>query len=107
MKSVHDYLRICHTYCNHLGGLSWSQTDNAVEFAAGAMFAYAEEIARFLEGFARERLLHFAHVLHLLSFLKPKPRADAAEEIHRLRLAYLRAPGTLHNAGVFFAHLCR
>jgi hypothetical protein len=105
MKLVHNYLRICHTYCDFLGGLRWSQSEDAVDFAAGGTFLFAEEIAQFLEGFARDRLLHFAHVLHLLIFLRG-PVTDSPD-VSRLRGLFAFVKGGLRNAGAFFAHLCR
>jgi hypothetical protein len=105
MNLVHNYLRICHTYCDTLGGLRWSDSEDAVEFASGRTFVFAEEIAQFLEGFARHRLLHFANVLHALIFLRGP--ATVSADISRLRWAYKRSAGTLRNAGAFFAHLCR
>ena len=48
------YLQIPAEYCRSFGGLRWAQYGEAVEFlegpAAGRTFAFAAEIARFLEG---------------------------------------------------------
>ena len=52
------YLQIPASYCRSIGGLRWAHYGEAVEFlegpAAGLTFAFAPEIALFLEGF-RER----------------------------------------------------
>src|SRR5262249_10895819 len=104
MNAVNEYLRICHTYCNFFGGLRWSHSEDTVDHADGATFVFAEEIAQFLEGFARERVIHFAHILHLLSFLRSSRAGNI--EIDRLRGIYRGAKGTLRNAGTFFALLC-
>ena len=66
------YLQIPATYCRSFGGLRWAQYGEAVEFlegpAAGRTFAFAAEIAVFLEGLQDPggSILGFGFVLHLL-----------------------------------------
>ena len=49
------YLRIPESYCRWIGGLRWAHYGDAVEFlegpASGRTFAFAAEIALFMEGF--------------------------------------------------------
>jgi hypothetical protein len=107
MDVVQDYLRLVGAYCQYLGGLRWSSVEDAIEHHDGHTFAFNEEIALFLEGWAaHKRLVHFGHVLHLLSLLRDR-RAPAGPGIARLRRAFIDAGRPLRNAGAFAAILCR
>jgi hypothetical protein len=101
------YLRLSYAYCDELGGLRWSFQEDAVITKDGSMFAFSEEIALFLEGFAScGRLIHFGYMLHMMQWLRetdhnPKP------EIRKLNRAYAASWRQPRNAGAFCAILCR
>jgi hypothetical protein len=112
-----------------LVGLRWSSNDNSLEFAVGH-FAFAEEIAEFLEGFAHvRRIVHFAFMVRLLQLLRQAPDESEAADSARRRLLLLvrQAPaqseaacsarwrlwklftdtkGSLRSAGAFCGRLC-
>jgi hypothetical protein len=107
MQAAKSYLRLCSDYCQHLGGLRWSATEDALEYPDGATFAFNEEVALFLEGFASAgRLIAFGHVLHLLHLLRRGGRRTTPEAA-RLARAYADAGRPLRNAGAFCAALVR
>jgi hypothetical protein len=110
------YLQIPDAYCRSFGGLRWAQYGEAVEFLggpdAGRTFAFAAEIARFLEGLLTpgQSFLAFGCVLHMLYLIGLGERAQGHDSIHRLRrinepFRDLRSP--LRNAGALCAWLCR
>jgi hypothetical protein len=110
------YLQIPAAYCRSFGGFRWAQYGEAVEFLdgpdAGRTFAFAPEIARFLEGLltAGEPPLAFGSVLHLLYLVGLGERAAGKGSSHRVdRIAEpfrdLKSP--LRNAGALCARLCR
>src|SRR5947208_8914102 len=107
MNPADRYLRLPGAYCDFLGGLRWSTAEDALERRDGSLFAFAEEVALFLEGFAAGgRLIHFGFFLHLLDLLR---NADSSRGRHSLRLgaAFAEAGMLLRNAGAFCAVLCR
>jgi len=107
MNAVQEYLRLSSAYCQFLGGLRWSSSDDTVVYPDGRTFAFNEEIAAFLAGFGRQRpLMHFGHVLHLLDLLR-NSRELPAREVVRLRHAFAEADASIANAGAFFASVCR
>ena len=85
------YLQIPDAYCRSFGGLRWAQRGEAVEFLggpdAGRTFAFAAEIARFLEGLLTpgKSILAFGCVLHILYLIGLGERAQGHGSIHRLR----------------------
>ena len=110
------YLQIPAAYCRSFGGLRWAQRGEAVEFLdgpdAGRTFAFAAEIARFLEGMLTpgKSFLAFGCVLHILYLIGLGERSQGNGSIHRLRrinepFRDLRSP--LRNAGALCAWLCR
>jgi hypothetical protein len=110
------YLQIPDAYCRSFGGLRWAQYGEAVEFLggpdAGRTFAFAAEIARFLDGMLSpgRSVLAFGCVLHILYLIGLGERAEEHDEIHRLhrineQFRDLRSP--LRNAGALCAWLCR
>jgi hypothetical protein len=107
MHAINYYLQIPRGYCQWLGGLRWSYTLDAVEYEDVGTFAFAADIARFLEGFASQRpLIHFGSVLHLLHLLG-YGRIAPPIELVALRTAYRDAGRPARNAGVVCAQLCR
>jgi hypothetical protein len=107
MNAILNYLHLPTEYCQFLQGLRWSVDDNALVHPDGTTFAFNEEVAQFFEGLTRGgRLLHFAHVLHLLDLLR-QPRAAANPVAARLQRAFARSDRSLRNAGAFCATLCR
>ena len=106
------YLQIPASYCASIGGLRWAHYGEAVEFlegpAAGMTFAFAPEIALFLEGFRGTEgdggVPAFGHVLHLLYLVGLGDRAAAQSSRSGNCLARIaevfRAEGCpLRNAG--------
>jgi hypothetical protein len=119
MAEAWFYLRIPREYGDRLGGLRWSDSAEAVEYPDGKTFAFRQEIARFLEGFASVRpLIHFAHVLHLLDLIGLgrlpdfDQRPPAAWKLSAAFGQEARAQPPQgarqqhRNAGVFCARLC-
>ena len=112
------YLQIPAAYCRSFGGLRWAQYGEAVEFlegpAAGRTFAFAGEIAVFLEGLqdAGGALLSFGFVLHLLYLIGLGERAARHGEGSALCVERIAGPFRalgcpLRNAGALCAALCR
>jgi hypothetical protein len=112
------YLQIPADYCRSFGGLRWAQYGEAVEFldgpAAGRTFAFAAEIALFLEGLqtAGSCGLNFGFVLHLLYLIglsdRGAPAGDSSGRSLERIAAPFRALGCpLRNCGAFCAWLCR
>ncbi len=108
------YLQIPASYCRSIGGLRWAHYGEAVEFlegpAAGLTFAFAPEIALFLEGFRGMDggVPAFGHVLHLLYLigLGDRTGADASRSANCLKriASQFRALGCpLRNAGALCA----
>jgi hypothetical protein len=108
MSPAERYLRLSTVYCNQLGGLRWSSTDDALEYPDGTTFALKEEVALFVEGFASTRghAIHFAFILHLLDLLRDSDSKAFARSAQQLSRAFAAAGRPLRNAGVFCAALC-
>ena len=79
------YLRIPESYCQSMGGLRWAHYGDAVEFvegeASGQTFAFAPEIALFMEGLRdlEGGFPAFGHVLHLLYLIGLGDRAGSKD----------------------------
>jgi hypothetical protein len=109
------YLQIPADYCRSFGGLRWAQYGEAVEFLdgpdAGRTFAFAAEIARFLEGSlaTRQSFLAFGSVLHVLYLIGLGDRAKgrgAVRCLQRIALPFRVLGGPLRNAGALCGSLC-
>jgi hypothetical protein len=103
------YLGVLREYTSDLGGgLRWSATADAIEFADEVTFAFAAEAIHFLEGFASQRsLIPFSCMLRLLHLLRPRPETPpVSPPFALLRTAFRQAHRDYRNAGVFAAHLC-
>jgi hypothetical protein len=112
------YLQIPAEYCRSFGGLRWAQYGEAVEFlegpAAGRTFAFAAEIAVFLEGMhdAPGAFLSFGFVLHLLYLVGLGERAarhgeSSATCVERIAAPFRALGCPLRNAGALCASLCQ
>jgi hypothetical protein len=110
------YLQIPAEYCRWFGGLRWAHYGEAVEFlegpSAGCTFAFAREIALFLEGLraADGPLLDFGLVLHLLYLIGLGDRATSLGPgrcLERIAGAFRTLGCPLRNAGALCAWLCR
>ena len=112
------YLQIPATYCRSFGGLRWAQYGEAVEFlegpAAGRTFAFAAEIAVFLEGLQDPggSILGFGFVLHLLYLIGLGDRAARHGEgcapcVERIAMPFRELACPLRNAGALCSWLGR
>ena len=112
------YLQIPATYCRSFGGLRWAQYGEAVEFlegpAAGRTFAFAAEIAVFLEGLQDPggSILGFGFVLHLLYLIGLGDRAARHGEgcalcVERIAAPFRELGCPLRNAGALCSWLSR
>src|SRR5262249_50063728 len=103
-------LRLPEGYCAHLGRLRWAANGEAVEYDDGTTFAFRNELALFLEGFASGgRLIDFGFILHLLHLLRRgrgrhPPPAQAQPPSWAFNVV---SPAPLRNAGALCAMLCR
>src|SRR5580700_39283 len=113
------YLQIPASYCRSIGGLRWAHYGEAVEFlegpAAGMTFAFAPEIALFLEGFrgtdGERGVPAFGHVLHLLYLIGLGDRAGANDLrpgncLNRIAIRFRAEGCPLRNAGALCAAIC-
>jgi hypothetical protein len=106
MTPAERYLRLSDSYCDALGGLRWSFPEDGLVYRDGSPFAFNEEIALFLEGFAwRGRCIHFVFILHLFHLLRDT-RSAVTPGSQRLNQAYEAAGRLPRNAGCFCALLC-
>ena len=112
------YLQIPATYCRSFGGLRWAQYGEAVEFlegpAAGRTFAFAAEIAVFLEGLQGPggSIVGFGFVLHLLYLIGLGDRAARHGEgcalcVERIAAPFRELGCPLRNAGALCSWLSR
>ena len=112
------YLQIPAHYCRSFGGLRWAQYGEAIEFlegpAAGRTFAFAAEVAAFLEGLESSSgsLPGFGFVLHLLYLVGLGDRAARHGEETALCVERIAAPFhalgcPLRNAGALCSWLSR
>jgi hypothetical protein len=107
MNAAECYLRLPGAYCDFLGGLRWSAEDDVLEFRDGTHFAFTEQVALLLEGFASGgRLVHIGFILHLLDALS---HADSSRgKLGKyLGAAFADTGRQLRNAGAFCAFLCQ
>jgi hypothetical protein len=106
MDRVEEYLCIPGDYCRALGGLRWAVEGYVIEFHDGRTFAFAGEIAQFLEGIALQRPFpNFGHIVHLLDLLRTL-REPRPKNLQRLPQLFRRAGQVHRNAGAFFGVLC-
>jgi hypothetical protein len=105
MDRLGEYLHIPTGYAPFLEGLRWSDCGSAIEHADGETFAFAPQLALFLEGLAAERgPIHFGFVLHLLALFGLGKGTVRAAELAR---AFQETGRNLRNAGALAAVLCR
>ena len=121
MKRVVEYLQIPVDYEGNRHSLSWGPSGDAVEWPGGTSFAFAAEIALFLEGYVSVGpLIHFSYMLYLLQRVDEKlaepdepglPRTGPGRELVQrsdaLAIAFREAGRPLRNAGALCAWLCR
>ena len=92
------YLQIPAEYCRSFGGLRWAHYGEAIEFlegpTAGRTFAFAAEVAAFLEGLdgAGGSLPGFGFVLHLLYLVGLGDRAARHGERRALCVERIAGP---------------
>ncbi|HZZ81757.1 MAG TPA: hypothetical protein VFE62_24865, partial [Gemmataceae bacterium] len=87
------------------GRVTWAAGENTLANPDGTVFAFAEQVADFLEGFAAvRRIVHFALILRLLQVLRSPGEGEAG--LRRLHTLFTQANGSLRNAGAFCGQLC-
>ncbi len=112
------YLQIPGEYCRSFGGLRWAHYGEAIEFlegpTAGRTFAFAAEVAAFLEGLdsGGGSLPGFGFVLHLLYLVGLGDRAARHGERRALCVERIAGPFRslgcpLRNAGALCSWLSR
>lgn len=115
MRRIADYLAVPTEYLTwfdlrvgsgrSLSTLRWSSSGDALETGT-ASFAFAAELAHFIEGLAAGgRRVHFAYVLHLLTLYRWRER-PASDDLAVLAHAFEKAGKPLRNAGALSAVLC-
>jgi len=121
MNRILEYLWIPEDSEGNRDSLSWSAAGDAVERPDGTTFAFAAEIALFLEGYtAAGPLIHFSGILFLLQrfgarLVEPEepglarsgPGRELVQKSDSLAIAFGEAGRPLRNAGAFCAWLCR
>ena len=108
MNAVRSYLHLSSAQGDTV---RWSATENVLEYSDGSgTFAFAEEIAEFIEGFAVQRnLIHFGLLMQMLQLLRRSlTLTDLLDARHRRLSLFFREHGkSLRHAGAFSAQLCR
>jgi hypothetical protein len=112
MNAVQSYLFLS---ADQNDRVRWSASENVLEYRDGTQtFAFAAEIAEFMEGFAgQRRLIHFGLLLHMLLLLRNFRilRGDSSSRefaaCQRLWQLYADHGKSLRHAGAFCAQLCR
>ena len=121
MNRSASYLRIPHEYEGNRYSLSWSASGEAIDRPDGSTFAFAYQIALFLEGYSSiGRLIHFSYILYLLYRFDTRlleheepglPRTGPGRELvaksESLAQAFQKAGKPHRNAGALCAWLCR
>lgn len=106
-QATQDYLKLAPSYCEHLGGLRWSNDEDALVLSDGRHVAFNDAVAEFLEGFqSGGRLVPFCYVLHGIDLLQNLRELDAAQVV-RLRSLFHEADSNWRNAGALAAVLAR
>jgi hypothetical protein len=100
------YLHIPLVVGQPLDGLAWARSGEAIETGTGRTFAFAAQLALFIEGIAEQRpAVPFAHVLHLLHLFTQEGNA-AVPGNTALRTAFNELKAPLRNAGGLAGVLC-
>jgi hypothetical protein len=121
MNAVLAYLRIPKVYEGNRSSLSWSPTSEAIDWPDGRTFAFARQVAEFLEGYGSNgRLIHFSYILAMIELLDAKqvefdepeltrysPGRDLSERSDSLARAFAKAKKPWRNAGALCSWLCR
>jgi hypothetical protein len=121
MRRVREYLQIPDDYEGNRYSLSWSASGDAVERPDGTAFAFASQIAAFLEGYVLiGPLIHFSYILYLLQrfdarlsepdepgMTRTGPGRELVQKSDALAIAFREAGQSYPNAGALCAWLCR
>src|SRR5207248_1370403 len=100
-----DYLRLSRVYSEFLGGLRWSNAEDALIYANGKFFAFSAAIAEFVDGFASEgRVPAFGYLLHWMDLLQNQ-RKLTVPAVQQLRTLFYETGGNWRMAGAFAAAL--
>jgi hypothetical protein len=104
-QSTQAYLKLSSAYCDYLGGIRWSNDDDALVYADGKLFAFFAPVAEFLEGLGSGgRLIPFACVLHWVD-LFDNLRKHLTPEVRLLRRVFHETGSPWRNAGALAAVL--
>lgn len=104
-QTTQRYLQLNADYCAHLGGVRWSDREDALVLPNGRLVAFNERVAEFLEGFATEgRIVSFCHVLHWLDLLQ-NLRDLEQPQVRRVAEIFGSAGDDWRNAGALAAVL--
>ena len=102
-----NYLVLSSEYCRGLGGVRWSDHEDALVYPDGRFFAFNEALAFLLEGFAGAgRLVHFCHLVHFVDLVLDA-RHQNTPEVTRLRHLFFGSGGFWRNAGALAGVLCK
>lgn len=104
-----DYLQLTPAYAESVGGVRWSAGGDCLVRADGTTFAFAPQIAPFLDGFAStRRVVPFGQVVLMLHWLGLTPGGPSLHEAEPfLAESFQKAGKPLRNAGALLGHLCR
>jgi hypothetical protein len=106
-SSTQHYLKLCPGYCDFLGGLRWSDREDALVYPDGRYVAFNEAVAEFLEGFhTGGRTIAFSYILHWIDLLQ-NLRGLEHGEVRRLRELFYATGGNWRNAGALAAILTK
>jgi hypothetical protein len=105
-QKAQGYLMLSSVYANYLGGLRWSGQEDALVDASNRTFAFSEQIAEFLEGFASEgRVVAFHYLLHWVDLLTVE-RATTTPSIQQLQKVFANTGRNWRFAGALAAKFC-
>jgi len=104
-QAAQRYLRLSRAYAEHLGGLRWSSSEDALVLADGRLFAFTEGIAEFVDGFASQGPeIPFGYLLHWMDLVQ-NCRSLPVQAVQRLSAAFKETGSQWRFAGAFAATL--
>ncbi len=102
-QSTQQYLKLSPSYCEYLGGLRWSDREDALVYPDGRHVAFNEAVAEFLEGFhTGGRIISFSYILHWIDLLQNLRDLDLAL-VRRSQELFQANGANWRNAGALAA----